>query len=307
MKTTCASKFPKSLILAFEKGYDDLDDVHAQPINSWKEALEIKKALLQEAKDEKEGKGERTFITVCVDTIDIAYDMCESYILAKEGVDYLDETEKMRGYRAVSREYDKFFQEIVKAGYTLVCISHATTKQVKENGKKYDRTIPTVPDRGFLVVSRLVDVCGFATFEDEPEDPLNPKRILILRGSRELEAGCRNRYMPNKIEFSYEALRDAYINAIDKMRDEKPDSVTDERENLYADTQPQADFNETMAEIKKYAVIMHNNDKMNEYNKVVAEYLGKNRNVKDCDESQIDMMLLILDDLRDFVKSNNLE
>ena len=306
-KTTLACDFPDALLIAAEKGYDEIDDIMPQNVNSWRESLEIKKALLQEAKDEKEGKGKRTFQTVICDTVDLLYDYCEAYVLAKEGVDYLDETEKMRGYRAVSREYDKFFQEIVKAGYTLVCISHSTTKQVKANGQKYDKTLPTLPERGMLVVSRLVDVIGYAAFEENPDDPLHPFRVLILRGSKELEAGCRNRYMPDKIELSYEALKNAYAEAVDKMKSEKPGSVTDEKQNLYADTQPKADFNETMAEIKKYAVIMHNNDKMNEYNKVVAEYLGKNRNVKDCDESQIDMMLLILDDLRDFVKSNNLE
>lgn len=306
-KTTCASKFPKSLILGFEKGYDDLDNVMAVPINSWREALDIKKSLIQEAKEEQDGKGERTFTTICVDTVDIAYDFCEAYILAKEGVEYLDETEKMRGYRAVSREYDKFFQEIVKWGYTLVCISHATTKQVKENGKKYDRTIPTIPDRGFLVVSRLVDVTGYATTEENPEDPLHPKRVLILRGSKELEAGCRNRFMPDKIEFTYENLHDAYIKAIDQMRDENPDGVTEEKENLYKDNTPKADFNETMQEIKKIAVALHNLDKMDDYNKIVAEYLGKGRKVNECDESQIDLMLLILDDLKDYVKNNNIE
>ena len=71
----------------------------------------------------------------------------------------------MRAYRALSREYDKFFQEIVKAGYTLVIISHATSKQLKESGEKYDKTIPTLPDRGFQVISRLVDVCAYASYE----------------------------------------------------------------------------------------------------------------------------------------------
>ena len=279
----------------------------AQPINSWKEALDIKKALLQDAQAERDGKGERQFCTVCVDTVDIAYDFCEAYILAKEGVDYLDETEKMRGYRAVSREYDKFFQEIVKAGYTLVCISHATTKQVKENGLKYDKTIPTLPERGMLVVSRLVDVCGYATFEEDPENPGTMKRVLIMRGSKELEAGARNRYLPEKIEFSYENMYNAYIKAIDQMRAEKPDSVTDEVVNLYEDKTPKADFKATMNEIKKYAVALHNADQMDAYNRVVAEYLGKNKNVKDCTEDQIDIMLLILDDLKDFCVENNIE
>ena len=36
-KTTIASKFPKALLLAFEKGYNALPGVYAQPINSWGE------------------------------------------------------------------------------------------------------------------------------------------------------------------------------------------------------------------------------------------------------------------------------
>ena len=36
-KTTTASKFPDSLLLAFEKGYNALAGVMAQPINSWSE------------------------------------------------------------------------------------------------------------------------------------------------------------------------------------------------------------------------------------------------------------------------------
>ena len=43
------------------------------------------------------------------------------------------------------------------------------------------------------------------------------------------------------------------------------------------------------------------------YNKIVAEYLGKGKKVNECDESQLYMMLLILDDLNDYVKANNIE
>ena len=132
MKTTNACKFPKPILLAFEKGYGAIDGVIAQPINNWKEALEVKKQLLKDAEQNGEN---RMFKTVIVDTADLAYDFCERFILLKEGVEYLDETEKMRGYRALSREYDKFFQEIVKANYTLVIISHADSKQIRKQGK----------------------------------------------------------------------------------------------------------------------------------------------------------------------------
>lgn len=301
-KTTNACKFPKHIILAFEKGYGLIPNAMGLPINNWREALEAKRDLIKEANAVANGeKSETTFKTIVVDTIDLAYDMCERYILDKEGVEYLDETEKMRGYRAVSREYDKFFQDIVRAGYTLVCISHATSKQIKENGEKYDKTIPTVPDRGFLVVSRLVDVCAYASYETDENG--NTTSMLTLRGSKYLEAGSRNKYMSAKIPFTYEALRDDMAQAIDKLEKADGAVVSDTKNNLFEDTDDRAkniDFSELIAEIKKYALAFRAVDKTSEYTKITNEYLGKGRNVKDCDESQTDMLLLILDALKDY-------
>lgn len=305
-KTTNACKFPKPILLGFEKGYGFLDGIIAQPINSWKEALEVKKQLLKDAESAEKENRDTIFKSVIVDTIDIAYDLCEKYIVDKEGVDYLDETEKMRGYRALSREYDKFFQEIVKAGYTLICISHATTKQIKENGEKYDKTIPTVPDRGFLVVSRLVDVCAYASYESDEQGSIHS--MLTLRGNKHLEAGSRSPYMSEKIPFTYEALRDDMAHAID-MQKEHGATVVNEEVNLFKDNEDKSekvDFDDLVAEIGKHAKALYAAEKTNDYKKIVAEYLGKGKNVKDCDESQMDMLLLILDDLKDYCAENEI-
>ena len=293
-------------MLGFEKGYGFLDGIIAQPINSWKEALEVKKQLLKDAESAEKENRDTIFKSVIVDTIDIAYDLCKKYIVDKEGVDYLDETEKMRGYRALSREYDKFFQEIVKAGYTLICISHATTKQIKENGEKYDKTIPTVPDRGFLVVSRLVDVCAYASYESDEQG--NIHSMLTLRGNKHLEAGSRSPYMSEKIPFTYEALRDDMAHAID-MQKEHGATVVNEEVNLFKDNEDKSekvDFDDLVAEIGKHAKALYAAEKTNDYKKIVAEYLGKGKNVKDCDESQTDMLLLILDDLKDYCAENEI-
>ena len=293
-------------MLGFEKGYGFLDGIIAQPINSWKEALDVKKQLLKDAESAEKENRDTIFKSVIVDTIDIAYDLCEKYIVDKEGVDYLDETEKMRGYRALSREYDKFFQEIVKAGYTLICISHATTKQIKENGEKYDKTIPTVPDRGFLVVSRLVDVCAYASYESDEQG--NIHSMLTLRGNKHLEAGSRSPYMSEKIPFTYEALREDMAHAID-MQKEHGATVVNEEVNLFKDNEDKSekvDFDDLVAEIGKHAKALYAAEKTNDYKKIVAEYLGKGKNVKDCDESQTDMLLLILDDLKDYCAENEI-
>lgn len=304
MKTTTASKFPKPIIVAAEKGYGLLSGVIAQPINTWKDALDVKKQLLKDAEDaEKEGR-ETVFQTVICDTGDLLYDFCERYILTKEGVDSLDETQMMRGYRMLSKEYDRYYQEIVKAGYTLIVISHATSKQIKENGEKYDKTIPTIPDRGFLVVSRLVDITAYASYETDENG--NTQSMLTMRGNKHLEAGSRYKYTSEKIPFTYEALRDDIAHAID-MQEKDGDTVVNTETNLYKDQSDKVDFDETVRQIKAHAVALKNADKFNLYNKVAEEYLGKGKKVSECDESQIDMLVLILDDLKDIVKENELE
>lgn len=60
-KTTTASQFPKSLLFAFEKGYNAIPGVMAQPINSWSDFL---KALRQLKTDE----AKETFDNIIIDT-----------------------------------------------------------------------------------------------------------------------------------------------------------------------------------------------------------------------------------------------
>ena len=75
-KTTCATRFPKSLLLALEKGYAALPGVMALPINTWGDYLTALRQLKDEAAKEK-------FSTIIIDTVDIVYDtfiLCVIYM-----------------------------------------------------------------------------------------------------------------------------------------------------------------------------------------------------------------------------------
>ena len=72
-KTTTATKFPKHLLIAAEKGYNAIPGAMAQPVNTW---AEFKKVLKQLANPEVQNK----FETIILDTIDLLYDFCEKYI-----------------------------------------------------------------------------------------------------------------------------------------------------------------------------------------------------------------------------------
>lgn len=300
-KTSNAVKFPKPLVMGFEKGWNMLSGVYGQPINKWAEALKVKKQLLADVDRVERGeKPETTFKTVVVDTADLAYMMCEDHILAKEGVEYLDETESKRGYKAVKKEFNMFFQEIVKAGYTLVVIAHSETKQIKENGEKFERTQPLVDKRGFEVLAGLVDVIGFATNELQ-EDGTN-KMVLTLRGNQYLEAGTRNKYMSAKIPFTYEALRADMEQAIDKLEKEDGATITDKPTEVYKDQTKVADFKETVNAIGEIARLLNDQGMMSKYQTITNKHLGKGKLVRDCDSTQIDLLMLILEDLNDLVK-----
>lgn len=65
-KTTVASKFPDTLLLAFETGYLAIPGIMAQPINKWSEFKQVIKQL-------KENAGpEAKFKNIIIDTADIA-------------------------------------------------------------------------------------------------------------------------------------------------------------------------------------------------------------------------------------------
>lgn len=63
-KTTIATKFPRHLLLAFEKGYNAIPGAMAQPINSWSEFKKVSKQLQSAEVKEK-------FETIIVDTASV--------------------------------------------------------------------------------------------------------------------------------------------------------------------------------------------------------------------------------------------
>ncbi len=63
-KTTIATKFPRHLLLAFEKGYNAIPGAMAMPINSWAEFKKVLKQL-------KEPEVKQKFETVIIDTANV--------------------------------------------------------------------------------------------------------------------------------------------------------------------------------------------------------------------------------------------
>jgi hypothetical protein len=294
-KTTTATKFPKSLLLAFEKGYNALNNVMAQPINKWSEFKQVLKQL-------KDSNVQSRFETIIVDTVDIAWDLCEKYVLQREGVEKIGDIPFGAGYSMVEKEFDESLRSIPLLDYGLVMISHAEDKEFKdENGQSYQKIVPTIPKRPRKVVTRMVDIIAYSrTVEDEEG---NNTVNLYMRGTTRFEAGSRWKHTPSVIPFEYKALTNAIAEAIEKQAEEDGIQATNKHINLYQEEK--VSFDDLMTDVTGVINELVNLDEENnpaKISKIIEKHLGKGRKLAEVDEEQTQMVVLILDDLRDLLK-----
>lgn len=83
-KTTAACSFPRSLLVAFERGYNALGGVKAVDILKWSDFRQVLRQL-------EKPEARAMYDTIIIDTISIAYDYCEQHICVQNGVQKINE------------------------------------------------------------------------------------------------------------------------------------------------------------------------------------------------------------------------
>lgn len=293
-KTTTASKFPKSLIIAFEKGYAAIPGVMALPVNSWSDFLKIIRQL-------KDSKAKEMFETIVVDTADIAWDYCEKYICNVNGVDAINKIPYGGGYSQTSKEFDEKIRSIVQMDYGLVLISHSTEKTfTSETGEEFSKIIPTLPSRARLICGRLCDIIGYSrSVETEDGD----KTLLFMRGTPRFEAGSRFKYTPNHIQFNYNNLVTAIGDAIDKQAKEDNDKYfVNEKTNIYQENPASFDFDSLMADFQKIAADLVKKDAQKygpRITEIVERHLGKGKKASEMARDQGELLDIIVYELKE--------
>lgn len=310
-KTTTASKFPNSLLLAFEKGYNTLAGVMAQPINNWSEFKQVLRQL-------KADEAKEAYSTIIVDTADIAYDYATKYICdnAKRsdgsfGVDNIADIPFGKGYSLVAQEFDECLRSIVQMNYGLVLISHATDKTFKdENGSEYNKIVPTLDKRATNIVSRMTDIIGYSRAVTDDKGVESVK--LFMRGTQRYMAGSRFKYTPDYIDFNYDNLVKAIADAIDKQAaTEGEEYFTNESKNLYEDTTKELNFDDLMEEFQTIVSNLMSSTDEEEFQKywqprlteTIEKYLGKGNKISNCNRTQVEAVSLIVSDLEELVKN----
>ena len=299
-KTTTAAQFPQALLCAFETGYLAIPGVMAQPVNKWSEFKQILRQLDSD-------QARQQFKNVIVDTVDIAYDLCEKYICNQNGVSTVGDLAYGKGYALAKKEFDEALRKIPQMGYGLVMISHAQDKTFKdENGEEYQQIVPTLANQPRLVVDRMSDIIGYAHPFQEEDGTVHT--TLFMRGTPRFVAGSRFKYTPDSIEFSYDNLVNAIGDAIDRQaKDFGGQYVTDAPTQAHV-AEPDLDFDELMAQFNELISKIQNATGgafgMTWAPRIVAitdKYLGKGKKVSEMSRDQVEQLVLIVDELTEAV------
>ena len=218
-KTTLVTKFPKSLLLACEPGYNALDNIMVVPIHNWEDFISIKKqlCLMPELKEK--------YATIAIDTVDILWKYVLAKVMNDHSVTKIGDIPYGQGYSLSEEEFRSTLSDLANAGYGINFVTHSQTKINKEataaaqakaeqNGSKelvepIYQIKPSLQDKPFDIVNKLVD--NICYIHRRP----NEKPLLFFRETPTFWAGSRYHYIKKGIEFSYENFLTAVNDAVD--------------------------------------------------------------------------------------------
>ena len=292
-KTTLASHFPKNLLVAFEKGYNAIDGVKAVDINRW---ADFKLVLRQLEKPDARAM----YDTVTIDTTTIAYEMCEQFICAQNGVQSVADIPWGQGYSATKKEFENCLRKITMLGYGLVLISHIEIRKEKiDDDHEREILAPSMPKRCYEVVNQIVDIIGYIA--TEWQDDGTSERWLYTRQTPTVMAGSRFKYLAPKIKLGYDELVKAINEAIDKQRELDGATVVDKVETKIEE---KLDFNKIRDEAQVIWGNLVGKDPANadKILKKVEMIFGHKVKLSEITEDQVDLFNLVLLDMKEMAK-----
>ena len=240
-KSTFGSQLPRALFMNFEQGTNALAGIRSVPILRWTDA---KKVLTQLRKPQ----AKEMYDTVVVDTVSIAWQLCERYICQREGTESIRDIGWGQGWTMLKNEFSEFWREITLLGFGILFIAHSKEKPTEmrdENGETITAVCPDLPNNAYTIVNSIVDIIGYLQVQMNPDG--TSERYLYTRSTPTIFAGSRYQYLSPKIKFGYQELVDAIGDAIEQAVKLDGAQVTDHTEIAQIKDRP---FAEVMEEAK---------------------------------------------------------
>ena len=294
-KTSMACQFPKNLLCAFEKGYNAIAGVRPIDITKWSD---FKLVLRQLEKPE----ARQMYDTVTLDTIGIAWEMCEQFICAQNGVQKIADIPWGGGYSGCTKEFEACLRKITQLGFGLVIIAHVD-KRIEKRADDDEVEIlgPAIPKRAYEIVNQLVDIIGYidVTWDEEG----NSERWLYTRKTPTVMAGSRFKYLAPKIKFGYNELVSAISDAIDKSEKLDGAVVVDTIEQVIEEKLDYKAIREEASMLWK-TLVERDPENAPIILKKVEMIFGRPMKLSEITEDQVDLFNLAVLDMRDMLESS---
>ena len=291
-KTSMACQFPKNLLLAFEKGYNAIAGIKPVDITKWSD---LKLVLRQLEKPE----ARQMYDTITIDTIGIAWEMCEQFVCAQNGVQKIGDVPWGGGYSACKREFESCLRKITQLGYGLVIIAHVE-KRIEKRADDSEVEIlgPAIPKRAYEIVNQLVDIIGYIDITWDEEG--NSERWLYTRKTPTIMAGSRFKYLAPKIKFGYNELVEAIGEAIDKAEKLDGAVVVDTTQQVIEE---KLDYNAIRAEAAELwkQLVEKDTENAGRILKKVEMVFGRPMKLSEITEDQVDLFNLVLLDMKEML------
>ena len=292
-KTSMACQFPKNLLCAFEKGYNAIAGVRPIDITKWSD---FKLVLRQLEKPE----ARQMYDTVTLDTIGIAWEMCEQFICAQNGVQKIVDIPWGGGYSACKKEFEACLRKITQLGFGLVIIAHVD-KRIEKRADDDEVEIlgPAIPKRAYEIVNQLVDIIGYidVTWDEEG----NSERWLYTRKTPTVMAGSRFKYLAPKIKFGYNELVSAISDAIDKSEKLDGAVVVDTIEQVIEEKLDYKAIREEASMLWK-TLVERDPENAPIILKKVEMIFGRPMKLSEITEDQVDLFNLVVLDMKDMLE-----
>ena len=294
-KTSLACQFPKNLLFGFEHGWNAISGAMAVDITKWSD---FKLYLRQLEKAELKEK----YNTITIDTVGLAWEMCEQYVCTQNGVQKIADIPWGGGYTACKKEFESCLRKITQLGYGLVIIAHSEKRVEKRSDDSEVEILgPAIPKRAYDIVNQLVDIIGYidVTWDEDG----NSERWLYTRKTPTIMAGSRFKYLSPKIKFGYQELVDAIADAIEKSEKYDGAVVVDSEVAPVIESEP-LHYDEVRAEAQKLwtALIELNEENAARILKKVEMIFGRQMKLSEITEDQVDLYNLVVLEMREMLK-----
>ena len=300
-KTSFSAQMPRNLLIAFEKGYNAISGIKPVDVAKWSD---FKMVLRQLEKPE----ARQLYDSVTIDTLTIAWQLCEEFVCAQNGVQKIGDIPWGGGYAACKKEFETALRKITMLGYGLLMITHVAKRtEIDKDGSEREILSPDMPKRAAEIANGLVDIIGYIGVEFQGADDIHGTRYLYTRETPTIFAGSRFRHLAPKIKFGYNELVDAIADAIEKSESLDGAVVVDHQVHR---VEEKLDYNAVRSEaLALWGQLVGTGENLNEEMarrilKRAEMIFGRPIKLSEITEDQVDLYHLVVMDMRELAQES---